>query len=88
MRHPAGRDHRQRAGAAAAVDGDVIKVRERSKKMDIFAQVTEGGSSRRIPEWLEFNAKELTAKVIAVPDRSQIDTPVDELPVVEFYSRV
>jgi small subunit ribosomal protein S4 len=67
-------------------DGDVIKVRERSRKMQHFAQMSEGG--RRIPEWLSFDAKELTGRVLVIPDRSQIDTPVDEHPVVEFYSRV
>jgi small subunit ribosomal protein S4 len=68
-------------------DGDVITVRERSRRMEHFAQVAEGGG-RRIPEWLEFDAKQLTGKLVAIPERSQIDTPIDELPVVEFYSRV
>jgi len=68
--------------------GDVIKVRDKSKKVAVFAQVAEGGTGRSIPQWLEFNAKELIGKVVAIPERSQIDTPVDEQPVVEFYSRV
>ena len=68
--------------------GDVIQVRERSRKVEVFAQVAESGSGRNVPGWLEFDSRQLLGRVLAVPDRAQIDSPVEEQPVVEFYSRV
>jgi len=43
--------------------------------------------SRRPPDWLEWNDETKTAKVLQAPPREQIDTPVDEQLIVEYYSR-
>jgi len=67
--------------------GDVISVAERSKKSSIFQQLFEYASNRNHPEWLEWNEAEKVVKVIALPGREVIDTPVDEQLIVEFYSR-
>src|ERR1700681_3695037 len=67
--------------------GDVITIADRSKSKDLFGALVETAKARRHPEWLEFNETENTAKVVALPSREQIDTPVDEQLIVEYYSR-
>ncbi len=67
--------------------GDVITISDRSKSKDLFGALVETAKARRHPEWLEFNETENTAKVVALPSREQIDTPVDEQLIVEYYSR-
>jgi len=67
--------------------GDVISVGERSQKSTVFEANFEVANNRRAPEWLERSEQEKTAKVAALPAREQIDTPVDEQLIVEYYSR-
>src|SRR5665213_2787655 len=67
--------------------GDVITIGERSAKSPIFEANFDAAGSRRPPEWLEWNATERDAKVSQLPTREQIDTPVDEQLIVEYYSR-
>ena len=67
--------------------GDVITIGERSKEIDAFKQPIEVAKNRRHPEWLEFTETDASAKVLALPGREQIDTPVDEQLIVEYYSR-
>ncbi len=67
--------------------GDVLSIGERSLKSPVFAANLEVAGSRRPPEWLEWNDTEKTGKVVQLPSREQIDTPVDEQLIVEFYSR-
>ena len=67
--------------------GDVLSIGERSLKSPVFAANLEVAGSRRPPEWLEWNETEKTGKVVQLPSREQIDTPVDEQLIVEFYSR-
>jgi len=67
--------------------GDVITIGERSAKSTIFQANIETAKTRRAPEWLEFNETDNSAKVTTLPSREQIDTPVDEQLIVEYYSR-
>jgi small subunit ribosomal protein S4 len=67
--------------------GDVLAIGEGSKSSDLFTQLVEMAKNRRHPEWLEFSETDTTAKVLALPSREQIDTPVDEQLIVEYYSR-
>ena len=67
--------------------GDVIAVAENSKDNGRFKLVKEEGAYANAPKWLESNAAELSAKVVAVPDRDDIDYPVEERLIVEFYSK-
>lgn len=67
--------------------GDTITIGERALKSTVFQSNLEVAKSRRAPEWLEFNEQENSAKVLQLPSREQIDTPVDEQLIVEFYSR-
>ncbi|KPJ62399.1 30S ribosomal protein S4 [candidate division KD3-62 bacterium DG_56] len=67
--------------------GDVVEVvpARRQSALILNAMAQTGG--RRIPSWLEFNPNEMRAQVISVPARDEIDTPVQEQLVVEYYSR-
>jgi small subunit ribosomal protein S4 len=67
--------------------GDELSIGDASKSTDLFAGLIETAKNRRHPEWLEFNETDATAKVVALPSREQIDTPVDEQLIVEYYSR-
>ncbi|MBV9270967.1 MAG: 30S ribosomal protein S4 [Candidatus Eremiobacteraeota bacterium] len=67
--------------------GDVISIGDRSQKSTVFEANFEVANNRRAPEWLEWNEQEKTAKIVALPSREQIDTPVDEQLIVEYYSR-
>jgi small subunit ribosomal protein S4 len=67
--------------------GDVITIGERSLKSPVFESNVETAGSRRPPEWLDWNGESKEAKISQLPSREQIDTPVDEQLIVEFYSR-
>jgi small subunit ribosomal protein S4 len=67
--------------------GDVLTIGERSQKSPIFVSNFEDANSRNRPDWLDWNEQEKAAKVVALPSREQIDTPVDEQLIVEYYSR-
>jgi len=67
--------------------GDVITVKERSRDMEQLKVLREQGASKTVPKWLEFDAANLTGKVIAAPQRDDIDLTLEEHLIVEFYSR-
>ena len=67
--------------------GDVIAVVDKSKDNGRFKLVKEEGAYGTAPKWLEVNPAELTAKVVALPQRDDIDYPVEEHLIVEFYSK-
>ncbi|MGI6152306.1 MAG: 30S ribosomal protein S4 [Christensenellaceae bacterium] len=66
--------------------GDVITVAQRSSASDHFKVLREQGA-KGAPKWLEFDASELTGKVVALPDRDDIDLTIEEHLIVELYSR-
>lgn len=65
---------------------DVITIREKSRGSEHFKALREGSKSI-VPKWLNLNAAELTGTVIALPTREDIDLPLQENMIVEFYSR-
>lgn len=67
--------------------GDVVSLREKSRDSEKFKAVLEANASRPVPEWLDKNGDDLTAKVVKLPDREQIEVPVEEHLIVEFYSK-
>ncbi|MGI6215680.1 MAG: 30S ribosomal protein S4 [Christensenellales bacterium] len=68
-------------------ENQVITVKKRSQDMEHFKLVREDGSSRIIPKWLNVNADTLTASVLTLPARDDIDFALQENMIVEFYSR-
>ena len=67
--------------------GDVISLREKSRDIPFFAALKEQGAKRTVPEWLELDAENLSGKIVALPQRKDIDLTIEEHLIVEFYSR-
>jgi len=67
--------------------GDVIQVRERSKESPKFKELQAQAAYKTPPEWLEVDADNLSGRVLALPRRDQIDSPIAEHLIVELYSR-
>ncbi|MDO4517671.1 MAG: 30S ribosomal protein S4 [Bacillota bacterium] len=65
--------------------GDVIKVKEKSTSSPKFKEVKE--MTITVPEWVTVDVEKLEGKVLSVPTREQIDTPVAEHLIVELYSK-
>ncbi|MDO4987928.1 MAG: 30S ribosomal protein S4 [Synergistes sp.] len=67
--------------------GDVVAVAQGSRGIELLKGNAEASASRSIPAWLDFNAETMSGTIVAVPAREQIDAPVNEQLVVEFYAR-
>ncbi len=67
--------------------GDVITVKEHSRDMENLKALKEQGTSKLVPKWLEMDAENLTGRVIAQPQRDDIDLTIEEHLIVEYYSR-
>lgn len=65
--------------------GDVIAVKDSKQGLEMFASLK--GLKVNSPKWLEFNTDSLTGKVLALPEREDIDLDIKEHMIVEFYSR-
>jgi small subunit ribosomal protein S4 len=79
--------HRLNVPSALVKAGDVITVREASKQNGYFRNLGEVLEHRSVPEWLSLNPAEVSGTVVAIPTREQIDVPLSEQLIVEFYSR-
>jgi small subunit ribosomal protein S4 len=67
--------------------GDKVAIAEGSRKSPFFAELEKGLKSARTPDWLSVDARQLSGSVTSLPTREQIDTPVKEQLIIEFYSR-
>ena len=67
--------------------GDVIEIREKSKSLQRYKDIVEVTAGRLVPEWMESDIEGLKGTVKALPTREQIDVPVDEMLIVELYSK-
>ena len=67
--------------------GDVVAIREIRKDNPVVKANLENGVTRPIPEWLELDSKNLSAKVLRTVNREEIDLPVEEHLIVELYSK-
>ena len=67
--------------------GDTIAVKEKSKGAVRVLEARERAQSRTMPSWLVTDLEKLEAKVVNFPERHEIDAPVKESFIVEFYSR-
>ena len=68
-------------------EGDVVSLRQKSLDSDKIKAVLEANGSRPVPEWLDKDSENMPAKVVKMPDREQIEVPVEEHLIVEFYSK-
>ena len=67
--------------------GDVIEIRENSKSLQRYKDILEVTAGRLVPEWMDVDIEGLKGTVKALPTRAQIDVPVDEMLIVELYSK-
>ena len=67
--------------------GDVIEIREKSKASQRYKDVLEVTEGRLVPEWLEADHENLKGSVKQIPNREVIDVPVNEMLIVELYSK-
>ena len=67
--------------------GDVIEVKENSRSMQRFKDIAEITAGRLTPEWVDVDKENMKGTVSALPRREQIDVPVDEMLIVELYSK-
>lgn len=67
--------------------GDTITLAEDSRKSPYFQAVTKELTRRSVVEWLSLDAQTLSASIVSLPSRKQIDSPLKEQLIVEYYSR-
>ena len=67
--------------------GDTIEIKEKCKGSDRYKGILEVTAGRLVPEWLDVNQEALSGTVKELPRREAIDVPVDEMLIVELYSK-
>ena len=67
--------------------GDVVSICEKARGLEKIKSVVEANSARPVPQWIDVDREALTAKVINLPERDQIEAPVEEQLIVELYSK-
>ena len=67
--------------------GDVVAVREGSRGRTYFKDLSAVAEDRTVPSWLNRELKSLSGSVIRLPERSEIDSNLQEQLIVEYYSR-
>ncbi|MCC8029542.1 MAG: 30S ribosomal protein S4 [Lachnospiraceae bacterium] len=67
--------------------GDEIEIREKSKGSQRYKDIIEKTEGRIVPEWLDSDLENLKGVVKELPTREMIDVPVDEMLIVELYSK-
>ena len=67
--------------------GDVIEISEKAKGTQRYKDVAEVTGGRLVPEWLDADIENFKGTVKELPTREQIDVPVDEMLIVELYSK-
>ena len=68
-------------------EGDVIEVREKSRSSQLFKAIKETNATFGVVEWLTSDIENLKVTVDRFPTREDIDIPVEERMIVEFYSK-
>ena len=67
--------------------GDVIEIKEKCKGSQRYKDIVEATGGRLVPEWLESDLEALKGTVKELPTRDAIDVPVNEMLIVELYSK-
>jgi len=67
--------------------GDVLELREKSKKVVRILEALEGVARRGVPQWLELDKEKMFGQVKALPNREEITIPIQEKLIVELYSK-
>lgn len=67
--------------------GDVVEVKEASKNIQRFKDIKEIAGGRNFPEWMDVDKENLKGTIKEFPNREAIDVPVNEMLIVELYSK-
>ena len=67
--------------------GDVIEIREKSKSLQRYKDIIEVTGGRLVPEWMDVDMENFKGTIKNLPTREMIDVPVDEMLIVELYSK-
>ena len=67
--------------------GDVVAVKESKKSLQRFKDILEVTNGRMVPTWIDCDQENLKATVKQLPSREEIDVPVNEMLIVELYSK-
>ncbi len=67
--------------------GDVIEIKESAKSMQRYKDIIEVTGGRLVPEWMDVDIENFKGTIKNLPTREMIDVPVDEMLIVELYSR-
>lgn len=67
--------------------GDVVEVKESAKSMQRYKDIVEVTGGRLTPEWMDVDIEGLKGTIKNLPTREMIDVPVDEMLIVELYSK-
>lgn len=67
--------------------GDVIEIREKSKSLTRYKDITEVTGGRLVPDWMDVDIEALKGTIKNLPSREMIDVPVNEMLIVELYSK-
>ena len=67
--------------------GDVIEIREKSKSLQRYKDIIEVTGGRLVPAWMDVDAENFKGTIKNLPTREEIDVPVNEMLIVELYSK-
>ena len=67
--------------------GDVIELREKAKSLQRYKDIAEVTSGRLVPEWMDVDIENFKGTIKNLPTREMIDVPVNEMLIVELYSK-
>ena len=67
--------------------GDVIEIKEKCKGSQRYKDIIEVTGGRTVPAWVEVDQENLKGEIKELPKRDEIDVPVDEMLIVELYSK-
>ena len=67
--------------------GDTVEIKEKCKTYQRMKDILDATAGRVVPEWLDCDNEALKATIKTLPTREQIDVPVDEMLIVELYSK-
>jgi small subunit ribosomal protein S4 len=67
--------------------GDTVRVRDKSRKLTVIQGSLEARKGQSSPEWLETNAETMSGRVLSIPARDSITSPINEQLIVELYSK-
>jgi small subunit ribosomal protein S4 len=78
---------RSRSPSRLLDENDIVTVRERSRKLAYFGELQKALEHATVPEWLSIDASNMVGRVQSLPTREQLNIPVKEQLIVEYYSR-